>query len=292
MQPLVALSIHDWYASCPDVMRAQALDTIERGALLYLPELRFDVSEDERALLTPANLNGRRKNISLDLKTGVARGTHLQGDPLHTLSRMMRRFADGAGALVAQLLPSYVSAIRQARVSYRPAEVDHRRLSPRKDDRRLHVDAFASRPTHGERILRVFTNINQSGMARHWQVGEPFEECARRFLPAIPRPWPGAHALLAALRVTKGIRSDYDHYMLRMHDRMKTDEHYQREAPRQDVRFPAGSSWIVFSDQTLHAALSGQHLLEQTLHVPIEAMRSPERAPLRVLERLAGRRLA
>ncbi len=291
MQPLITLSIRDWNAPCSDLVRAQALDALERGVVLYFPELRFEVAEDERALLTPASLDGRRKNISLDLQTGAPRGTRLQGDALQALSRMMRRFADGAGALVAELLPSYAPAIRQARVSYRPAEVDRRQLSARKDDRRLHVDAFASRPNHGQRILRVFTNINPRGVARHWQIGEPFEECARRFLPAIPRPLPGAHALLAALRVTKGVRSDYDHYMLQMHDRMKMDERYQRETPREDVRFPAGSSWIVFSDQTLHAALSGQHLLEQTLHMPIEAMRNPGHAPLRVLERLAGRSL-
>ncbi|MHB1951782.1 MAG: Kdo hydroxylase family protein [Acidiferrobacteraceae bacterium] len=291
MQPLVTLSIRDWHAPRPPGGDG-VQDALERGAVLYLPELRFDVTDDERDLLTPASLDGRRKNISLDLKTGVAHGTRLRGHALTALSGMIRRFSEGASALVRELLPAYEPALRQARVSYRPAAVDHRRLSPRKDDRRLHVDAFASRPNHGHRILRVFSNINPDGKPRHWQVGEPFESCARRFLPGIAAPMPGAHAVLAALRITKDRRSDYDHYMLRMHDRMKMDEQYQREAPRQDVYFAAGSTWIVFSDQTLHAALSGQHLLEQTLHVPVSAMKNPEHSPLRILERLAGRRLA
>ena len=53
----------------------------------------------------------------------------------------------------------------------------------RADDRRLHVDAFPSRPNYGERILRVFTNVNPDGEPRVWRVGEPFEAVARRFLP-------------------------------------------------------------------------------------------------------------
>jgi len=41
-----------------------------------------------------------------------------------------------------------------------------------------------------------------------------------------------------------------------------------------------------------HAAMSGQYQLEQTFLLPIGAMREPQRSPLRVLERLKGRRLA
>jgi hypothetical protein len=41
----------------------------------------------------------------------------------------------------------------------------------------------------------------------------------------------------------------------------------------------------------MHAALGGQHLLEQTFHLPVAAMRHPERSPLRILERLYQRPL-
>ncbi|MHB8562340.1 MAG: Kdo hydroxylase family protein [Acidiferrobacteraceae bacterium] len=273
-------------------MRAQALETLERGGVLYLPSLRFELAPDEQGFLTPDCLDARRKNISLDPQKGQLQGTRLTGPQRDALLSMMRRFGEHTLMLLAQLLPSYRDAITQARVSYRPAEVDDRRLSPRKDDRRLHVDAFTSRPNHGQRILRVFSNINPEGRARHWRIGEPFEACARRFFPMIRPPLAGAHTLLALLGVTQGRRSDYDHYMLRMHDRMKMDEVYQRNAPRHEADFAAGSSWIVFSDQTLHAALSGQYLLEQTLHLPVTAMHIPERSPLRVLERIAGRALA
>jgi hypothetical protein len=48
---------------------------------------------------------------------------------------------------------------------------------------------------------------------------------------------------------------------------------------------------MAFTDQVSHAAMAGQYQLEQTFLLPVDAMRAPEGSPLRVLERLMGRRL-
>jgi hypothetical protein len=72
---------------------------------------------------------------------------------------------------------------------------------------------------------------------------------------------------------------------------MKADVAYQSDAPRTAFDYPAGSTWMAFTDQVSHAAMAGQHQLEQTFLLPIDAMSDPERSPLRVLERLKGRRL-
>ncbi len=80
--------------------------------------------------------------------------------------------------------------------------------------------------------------------------------------------------------------------MLQLHDRMKEDTAYQRSAPQAAFDFPAGSSWMAFTDQVSHAAMAGQYQLEQTFLLPVGAMLDAERSPLRVLERLKGRRLA
>ena len=79
--------------------------------------------------------------------------------------------------------------------------------------------------------------------------------------------------------------------MLALHDGAKLDAEYQRRSPQTEVAFPAGSTWICFTDQVMHAALAGQYVLEQTFHLDVDAMASPERAPLRVLERLRGHAL-
>ena len=66
---------------------------------------------------------------------------------------------------------------------------------------------------------------------------------------------------------------------------------YQRNCPQQALHFSPGTTWLCFSDQVMHAAVSGQHMLEQTIHVPTSALYLPESSPLAVLERLCGRRL-
>jgi len=95
-------------------------------------------------------------------------------------------------------------------------------------------------------------------------------------------------SLLAVLRVTKGRRSEYDHLMLGLHDCAKFDIDYQRTSPQQEVRFAPGTTWICYSDQVMHAAMGGQFMLEQTIHLPLSALYRPELSPLRILERIAG----
>src|SRR2546429_2712052 len=36
--------------------------------------------------------------------------------------------------------------------------------------------------------------------------------------------------------------------------------------------FPVGSTWMAFTDQVSHAAMAGQHLLEQTFYLPLTSM--------------------
>jgi hypothetical protein len=170
-------------------------------------------------------------------------------------------------------------------------QVESRTQSWRADDRRLHVDAFPSRPNYGERILRVFTNVNPDGVARVWRVGEPFEAVAARFLPRA-KPYVRWQAkALHALHVTKSLRSEYDHLMLQLHDGMKSDLAYQKEAQQVTMPFPPGSVWVCFSDQTSHAVMSGQYMMEQTLHLPAAQQYNPDASPLAILTRLTGRSL-
>jgi len=194
--------------------------------------------------------------------------------------------------LVLGLFPDYATQIEQARTSYRPVEIAGRNYSPRNDDKRLHVDAFPSRPQRGRRILRVFSNIHPMGGKRVWHLGEPFEDMARRFASHARRPLPLEPFLLEMLGVTRGRRSAYDYLMLGLHDGAKLDQAYQKDGPQVEFAFPAGTSWMCFTDQAMHAALAGQFALEQTFHLPVSALGHPERAPLRVLERMTGRGLA
>ena len=69
---------------------------------------------------------------------------------------------------------------------------------------------------------------------------------------------------------------------------MKLDGQYQQEVLQNELRLPAGSTWVAYTDQVSHAATAGQHAFEQTFYVPIGAMVDELKAPLRILERLTG----
>jgi hypothetical protein len=205
---------------------------------------------------------------------------------------MIARFRTGTLALIHALFPCYAAHLRVASTSFRLGDVESHKLSWRKDDTLLHVDSFPSRPNRGERILRVFTNVHPGAVDRVWKLGDLFEQTAAEFQDRVPPQIPGFATVLKVLGITKSRRSKYDHCMLGIHDVMKQDAAYQARASHLTFGFPPGSTWICFSDQTAHAALSGQFMMEQTLHLPVTALYFPERSPLKVLERLKGRVLA
>jgi hypothetical protein len=271
----------------------RAAEGLERGRVLYFERLAFPLDDGERRLLSSAWSDQKAKNISFDPGAGEVKGARAEDSGERELLAMMARYAALTRALLQGLLPQYTPALKQARTSFRPHEIEGRQpQSYRKDDRLLHPDAFPSRPMRGARILRVFSNINPSGKPRVWHVGEPFDALARRFLPDVRRAIPGVARIEAMFGITKGQRTEYDHIMLQLHDRTKRDARYQRQAPRQEIAFPAGSTWAVFTDLVPHAALKGQFALEQTFELPVAAQLRPELSPLRILERLAGRSLA
>jgi hypothetical protein len=286
-QQIVENPLSLWQVMTPN---PEWIAALEAGKVLYFPNMAFQLLPSERALLTPAVRDPKARNISLDA-AGRLKGAAGDTATQLALALMIGRFREQALALINSLLPDYRDHLRLAPTSYRPMQVESRSQSWRADDKRLHVDAFPSRPNRGERILRVFANINPDGMPRVWRVGEPFETVAQQFLPRA-RPYRRWQAgLLKALRVTKSLRSEYDHLMLQLHDGMKSDLEYQKRAQQVTMPFAAGSVWICFSDQASHAVMSGQYMLEQTLHLPADRQYHPAASPLAILTRLSGHSL-
>lgn len=265
--------------------------TLEAGKVIYFPQLDFSLSETETRFLDPVWSDGKSKNISyrgMDLGLQGASGSPAE---IQALTAMIVRFSKQAESLVDSLFPSYRAHLRKGFTSYRPAHVETRVTSWRKDDTRLHVDSFPSNPTGGLRLLRVFTNINPYGVPRTWRVGEPFRDYAARFVPQARTMWPGQAWALNALGLTKSKRSPYDHLMGQLHDLGKFDLDYQKTSPQLTLDIPPGATWVVFSDQVLHAVMSGQFMLEQTFYLKPEHLKDPSKGPLSVLENLTGQTL-
>lgn len=288
--PLHTLVIDRWTGPFDSGLQAGACEALESGKVLFLPHLAFALEDGERDLLTPAVSDGKAKNVSLR-PTGEMGGTAAAGEAAVRLKRLMQRFQDCATGFLGALIPRYGEKLVRASTSYRPVEIEGRAASPIRDDTRLHVDAFPSRPMRGLRILRLFSNIHPGGAPRLWRVGEPFEAMAEQFLPRAREGSRVQARLLRAFGITKELRSPYDSLMLALHDGAKRDPEYQRNSPQTEIPFPARSTWICYTDQVMHAARAGQFVLEQTFHLDVAAMAHPERSPLRVLERLRGHAL-
>lgn len=250
----------------------------------------FEIKEDEKKLFTPSIINPNSRNISL------SNDQHLKGaqgsrTTLDTLTSLMTRFRKLSDELIYSIAPNYTAHLRTAPCSFRPLDVSNRKQSWRADDKRLHVDAFPSRPNYGERILRVFLNMNPNGQQRVWRIGEPFEKIAQHYLPKAKKYSTWKAKVLNDLGITKTFRSEYDHIMLQLHDLMKQDVEYQQNSDQQMLEFDPGSVWVCFSDQLAHAAMSGQFMMEQTYHLPVNHQYLPSASPLGILRLMTGKDL-
>ena len=264
---------------------------LEDGQVLSFPHLPFVLSDNERKFLDERWADGKAKNISLRWPAAGLRGATGDAADLAALKSMIERYAEHSEAFALRLFPHYRGKLQRGNTSFRPANVAGRETSWRKDDTRLHIDAFPSNPMQGTRLLRVFSNVNPDGKPREWRVGEPFAAHARRYLASVTRPLPGSSWLMRSLGITKRRRTEYDHVMLQLHDHAKADMQFQRTAPQARVDFAPGTTWVVYSDQVLHAAMGGQHMMEQTFYLDVEDLQRPDTSPLRQLERLLNRPL-
>ncbi|MFS2016676.1 Kdo hydroxylase family protein [Massilia sp. CT11-108] len=266
---------------------------LEAGKVLYFPNFAqhgFAPQKEELALFREDIRDPKIRNISLST-SGDLKGVVGDDATKALMAGMIGRFRTEAEGLLANLVPRYGEHLRRGATSFRPSVVQNRVQSWRADDRRMHVDAFPSRPNYGERLLRVFTNVNLEGEPRVWRVGEPFEDVARRFLPKV-KPYSAWQAkVLNALHVTKSLRSEYDHIMLQLHDAMKSDLDYQKNAPQVTFNFPPGCAWVCFSDQTSHAVMAGQYMMEHTLQLSPMHQYDKEASPLAILTRMQGHAL-
>lgn len=292
---LYTLEINDLSTINPTIQQ-ESIDSLESGRVIFMPSLGFTLTSDEESkFISDSILDGKHKNIGYNTLTqrlgGFNKSVLNPGDQ-ELLKAFMQRYADYAKELVCTLFPQYQQALIWGRTSYRPAEIRGRSSSKRKDDTRLHVDSFPASPVYGQRILRVFCNVNPYGEPRIWHLGEPFEQVMKQFSPGIPDYSTIRAKLLHWIKATKSLRSAYDHYQLNLHDQMKLNDTYQEQVAKQRMEFPAQSTWLVFTDQASHAALGGQFLLEQTFYLPVNAMKTPERSPLRHWEKIKKTALA
>lgn len=284
------LDLTAWQNKLHKIDSDQLTKELEEGKVFVLPKLNFLMLDDEINILNERLVEPGRKNISYEIAKNKLKGiSKSQLSAEYTVEKFMHRYAQNAQELVNSLFPHYKDSITTGRTSLRVLDTaSNKPSSYRKDDSRLHVDAFPSTPTHGRRILRLFHNINPHNVSREWRVGEPFGKLISRLNPRLTKPIPGTRKLMSLCKITKKYRSLYDHYMLQLHHKMKHDMDYQKNVSQENVSFPPGATWLVYSDQVSHAAMSGQYMLEQTFYLEVQDQLCPEFSPLKQLEKTLG----
>ena len=279
--------------------REELCRNLEEGNILMLDPTPFSPSETDSAFLREQRqtASASHKNIAykphLDKVTGVNK-EFAQSE--ERTRRIIAEYSRGALTTMSRLFPNYAQYWRVDYASFRPVEEQGRDLPIRHRNDLMHIDAFPTRPTHGDRILRLFTNIHPT-RARVWGTADNFQVIAEQyavkaglkdvtgFVSSVRRGFLG-FGRRVGLKVPD--RSPYDDFMLRFHHFLKADDQFQASGQRHTATFPPGASWITFTDQVAHKALSGQYALEQTCIVPFSMMLEPEFAPVTVLERIAG----
>jgi hypothetical protein len=271
---------------------------LEQGNILFFPRTPFEFPEEEREFLLGRKQTSAaiHKNIAYrpeeDRVTGLDKSDAREATRLRAI---LGEYSRRAAQFVEELLPPYARKCKRDYASFRPIEERGRPARLRARNDLPHVDAFPTRPTNGDRILRLFTNINPN-QNRVWITSQTFDVLAPRFAQAIGLPQPQSKTMLArtmrsitrAAGLPSARRSPYDEFMHRCHNAMKEDAGFQASCAKQRWEFSPNSTWMVFTDCVSHAVLAGQYALEQTFIVSHEAMVRPEKSPLAVLESIAG----
>jgi hypothetical protein len=294
-------------AASADSNAREACRQLEGGGILYFDRTPFELPEDDRTFLLSQKQSTFKghKNVSYRPKTDLLRGAQEESpEAIERLRGVMRNYSKQVVDFVGAFLKPYAGKWHLDFASFRPVEEQNRGLTLHKRNDLVHVDAFPSRPTHGGRILRVFTNINPS-RPRIWETTDGFVPLAQKYANDAGLPKFAASSgstkeklmrtftpVFRTIGVKGTDRSAYDRFMLRFHDYLKENEDYQKNYPKERTEFPPGATWMCYTDTVPHAVMSGQYMMEQTFIIPLQAMVAPESAPIRVLEKICGKQLA
>ena len=150
---------------------------LETGDILYFPVSPPLLPDKDRAfLVTQKQVDASyHKNISYrpveNRLKGVDQNDAAQRARVHEI---MRGYSQRAIGFMSTFLNRYAGSWKIDFASFRPIEESGRQVSLHSRNDLLHFDSFPTRPSHGDRLLRIFTNIHPE-RARVWHTTDHFE---------------------------------------------------------------------------------------------------------------------
>jgi hypothetical protein len=214
---------------------------LEAGDILHFAETPFALDPTEREFLLDVRQSsaGYHKNISYRPREDRIRGAVGKGVDMERLRAVMRGYSQRAAAFISNFLTPYQQGLQLDFASFRPIEERGRKMPLTSRNDLLHVDAFPTRPTNGDRILRLFTNIHPS-TPRGWMTTDCFDVLAREMAmdaglaemvrkngSAFRAMQRGFSGMLSRLRIPMKQRSLYDRFMASFHDYLKHNQTFQ-----------------------------------------------------------------
>jgi len=282
----------------------QLADELEQGRIVFFPRSPVLLPADTDLAFLREKVGARLLAKNVSYYPEARRLTGIKADPAvasRTLE-ILESYSKRVVGLLRRLMPRFMASVRQGTTSFRPMQEQGRDLLPHASNELVHVDAGAYGATHGDRILRFFTNVNLSE-DRVWVTKGTFADLYQRHAKAagiagkapvrVQEKWMDrAYTTLvrAASRwvpLAKVIDSSpYDRAMRKFHNYMKDTPAFQKEnAGQLEMRFPPFSSWMVLTDAVSHACRSGQYALVDTFLVPLANCRLRQHAPYEILRR-------
>ena len=280
-------------------------DDLERGEIVHFPQCPIELPDgaDLRFLREDLATHLRNKNVSYHPETDSVPG--LKADParMERAQRILKQHAGRVEAFLQRTMPALTRDWTVGTSSFRPIQEKGRNLSAHASNELVHIDAGAYGPTHGDRVLRFFVNVNPAE-DRVWATRGAFPELYARFgraaritpdtrgsasleRGALDNLRTGLLRTIAAAGLPQAMLIDsspYDRTMRRFHNFMKDEPAFRDDASSEtEIRFAPFSAWMVLTDMVSHASLSGQYALVNTFILRLASCRLPEFAPYRIL---------
>lgn len=286
--------------------------TLEANKIVRFPSSPVPLPDDDalRHLRAELPRSLRLKNVSYHPQGQRLVGLEAHAPVRERAEQVLREHADAVSAFLQRVVPHLCVGWTLGKCSFRPIQERGRNLPPHASNELVHVDAGAYGATHGNRILRFFVNVNehedrvwvskgalQEVLLRHGAAAglldgsgrlriRIHEKFADRLFSSCVRSLAHLNSLARALD-----SSPYDRAMRRLHNYMKDNEAFKADLEGyEEIRFPPGSAWMVFTDGVSHACLAGQFALATTLVIRRAALQYPQFAPYDLLAAHAASR--
>lgn len=246
----------------------------------------------------------RLKNVSYHPRKQSLSGLEADGPTRELTAEALRVHLDDVAAFLQRVMPRLCEGWTVGKTSFRPIQERGRNLKPHASNELVHIDAGAYGATNGDRILRFFVNVNEHE-DRVWASKGPIEDVldrhgiaaglldqAGRLQVKIDKS-PADHARSLAVNALSQLNplanaldsSPYDRAMRLLHNYMKDSEEFKSDKRGyEEIRFPPGSAWMVFTDSVSHASLSGQFALVTTIVIRRAALRQRQFSPYDLLK--------